>query len=619
VHDPGLGDCLLDQLVEGFGLRRSRIVNPLKVALPMLRSPMILPRGGGTAADPRVGAPTACLQNHPQRRLVVIGAVVGAIVGLATLDLHFIAGTGGRWLRPDNDFNAYLVSWYYFIADRWRFPVFSIPAMGYPEGGSVLFNDALPLTAIVTKFLFRVFGVLVNPFGWWIFLTYVLQGAMAARITRALGNRSVVAAVGAATFAVCCWPFMSRWGHTALSSHFLILWALALYFESVAKQRLPMAELLLVSAVTLLVNTYLFIMIVMLAGATALERWRHVRPGWREIGWLGLALFTLVAIGLGSGYGVMVTNPTAMKSSGFGYYSWNVISLLVPPVSHWGFPHLVRDATGGQYEGDTYIGQGAVLLLVLAVAMRPRVVLDSVRRHPMLAAVLVVCGFWAASNRIYIAPRLVLSVDLSPALLNAANYFRASGRFVWPLAYTVMLVPVTLIYRQCRPAIAIGLTLVAMTLQIVDVRSTVRDLRTGTATPPADLIDTRLVRSWVRMHQRVWQYPSWACGGLTAAPTVWGGADANRELQVQLVIARQGVPSNSVYTSRILKDCEQEAAWATHGPRLEDGVLYLFAPKAVATLPALAALTSASPCTTLNWVVACSTSWSTSPKRTAFR
>jgi hypothetical protein len=153
-----------------------------------------------------------------------------------------------------------------------------------------------------------------------------------------------------------------------------------------------------------------------------------------------------------------------------------------------------------------------------------------------------------------------------------------------------------------------------MTLQIVEVRSTVRDLRAGTATSPPDLIDTRLVRSWVRMHQRVWQYPSWACGGLTAAPTLWGGVDANRELQVQLVIARQGVPSNSVYTSRILKDCEQEAAWATHGPQLEDGVLYLFAPKVVASLPALAALTAASPCTTLSWVTACSTSWSTTAK-----
>src|ERR1700712_5656370 len=245
-----------------------------------------LPCGDDAAAEAAghattIGAAASGGSASPSR-LVVAGAAVGVVVALAVLAPRFITGTGGRWLRPDNDFNAYLVSWFYFVVDRWRFPLFSIPAMGYPEGGSVLFNDGLPLTAIVTKLLFGVSGLLVNPFGWWIFLPYVLQGAMAARIARALGSRSVVAAAAAATFAVCCWPFMSRWGHTALSSHFLILWALALYFESVAKKRLPMVELLLVSGVALLVNTYLFVMIVMLAGATALERWRQVRPGWRE-------------------------------------------------------------------------------------------------------------------------------------------------------------------------------------------------------------------------------------------------------------------------------------------------------------------------------------------------
>ena len=60
---------------------------------------------------------------------------------------QFIAGTGGKWIRPENDYVAYLVAWNYYIVDTWRFPLFDLPAMGYPEGGSVLFNDALPLTA----------------------------------------------------------------------------------------------------------------------------------------------------------------------------------------------------------------------------------------------------------------------------------------------------------------------------------------------------------------------------------------------------------------------------------------------------------------------------------------
>ena len=37
---------------------------------------------------------------------------------------------------------------------------------------------------------------------------------------------------------------------------------------------------------------------------------------------------------------------------------------------------------------------------------------------------LVGFGIWAASNRIYLGSRLLLVVDLSPGMMDAANYFR---------------------------------------------------------------------------------------------------------------------------------------------------------------------------------------------------
>jgi hypothetical protein len=99
------------------------------------------------------------------------GALVGLAVALASLDPQFIAGTGGKWVRPENDFNVHLVGWHYFVRDAWRLPLFRVPTLGYPEGGSVLFNDALPLAALPSKLAYRLTGVLVNPFGWWILLS----------------------------------------------------------------------------------------------------------------------------------------------------------------------------------------------------------------------------------------------------------------------------------------------------------------------------------------------------------------------------------------------------------------------------------------------------------------
>src|SRR5262245_23183947 len=73
------------------------------------------------------------------------GAAIGALVGLTALDLGFITGTGGAWVRPRGDWNSYLVAWHYFVGDGWRLPVFEVAGMSYPEGGNVVFSDALPL------------------------------------------------------------------------------------------------------------------------------------------------------------------------------------------------------------------------------------------------------------------------------------------------------------------------------------------------------------------------------------------------------------------------------------------------------------------------------------------
>jgi hypothetical protein len=247
------------------------------------------------------------------------GAAVGAVVALTALQAGFITGRGGTWVRPENDLNAYLVAWHYYLADHWRWPLFSLPAMGYPEGGSVVLNDALPLAVLTSKLFFSLTGVAINPFGWWIFLTYVLQGLMAARLVRACGTQSIWASAAAAVMAVCCMGFMWRQGHTALSSHFLIIWALALHFESVRRNRLKLFEITLLWALAMLVNPYLFVMVALLTGATILQLLLRRQLTLTDMMGIAAGVLLIGTIAMVEGYGVVVTNPAAMKSGGMGF------------------------------------------------------------------------------------------------------------------------------------------------------------------------------------------------------------------------------------------------------------------------------------------------------------
>ena len=172
---------------------------------------------------------------------------------------------------------------------------------------------------------------------------------MAARLVCAVGVRSVWACTAAAVLAIVNISFGSRLWHTALSSHFVLLWVLALHFESLRRSRAKVIELSVVLALALLINAYLFAMVFAFAVATLVALWLRGQLTRRDALSSVLGAAASVVLGVIAGYGLFLTNPTTMKSHGFGGYSWNLVSLLLPPDGVFGFfAGVSRDATHGQ-------------------------------------------------------------------------------------------------------------------------------------------------------------------------------------------------------------------------------------------------------------------------------
>jgi hypothetical protein len=534
------------------------------------------------------------------------GAAIGALLGVLALDPGFVAGTGVFWDRPERDFNAYLVAWNYFVQDAWRFPVLDVPAMGYPEGGSVLFNDALPLAAIPSKIIRSVTGVTVNPFGYWVFTTYVLLGAFTSRLVRACGVRSAWAGAAAAFIVVTRGLFMFRLGHAALSGHFLIVWAFCRYVEDVSARRFSAVGHVALSAVTMLVNAYLVAMAAVIQAATVLTLLARSQLPLRSFAKVAVVVAGVIAVGLIEGYGQMFgSGAPSMQGGGFGLYSWNPITSLVPPDMFWNVGAVVRDATGGQYEGDSYLGAGGILVIAAVVLIFPLRVGDLLRRHWIVVAAVLLTLVFAGSHRLYLGSRLVYEWAAPARLLELAALFRASGRFVWIAAYSVPIVAVAMLVAWAPRALSATLLLGAVALQANEARLLVNSIRIATSFRPAPLLDDAQIVRWMSDHSRVFMFPSYLCGTLTT-DMKWGSDQDNRELHLQLLAARLNRPLNSVYTSRLLKNCTMEVQWANK-PVLEDGVLYLVSRPPALAVPALLQLYTAGRCVDGGYAVVCST------------
>lgn len=514
--------------------------------------------------------------------LALLAATLLAVLyALTMFNLSFVLGTGPFWHGPRGDRVTNLIGALYYLHDPWRLPIFYVPKLGFPEGVNIVYTDSLPLVALAFKLIYKLSGSWFNYFGLWVFLCFPLLGFFAALAAKAAGFKDAAAIVAAGLLAIACPAFLLRFMHLALMGHFLIVWSIYLYFRLRACPSSVSAilQFCIVSAMAVLLQAYFLMMVLpFLAAALAqsiVEKQLSFSRAATALGSLGA---TLLAVGLLAG----IIGPGAPRATaeGFGYWSMNVLSPLIPPHDHlpeflsrfihWDQNGLTWDANTGQYEGYSYLGGGVLLLALINLAASGRLALNMVARHGFLALLLGGYFLVAVSNQIFVGDWLAVSFRLPPFLENLVSYFRVGGRFFWPVYYVVMLALVQLTFQRFDPRLARVLVLAAVALQLADTQL----LRGRIAAEARQGYPQTLPKDWqplLAAHGFFKQYPSFQCGGWAGT---WPGNDENMELLWE--VAKLDKPTNSAYLGRNNRDCINELNEGLKFEIQPDG-LYVFA------------------------------------------
>jgi hypothetical protein len=254
-----------------------------------------------------------------------------------------------------------------------------------------------------------------------------------------------------------------------------------------------------------------------------------------------------------------------VTSWGYGYFSMNLASPFWPQRSGLfrGFWDIV-DRTGGQYEGFNYLGFGALVLIITALAMEGRDIVSRVRAHRWLTIVLVGLTLFAMTTHIYAGQARVMSIGLGP-IARILGTFRSSGRMFWPVAYVAILLSLAVVLRGLPPRWRTLFVALCCGLQIVDSEPLrVRMLALSSHDAPG-LLDREEWIARIDKASFLYIFPTVGCDGPWALP--------NLELQLAAMLGNR--PVNSVYNARLYTNCEQEAANSRSGPWREDA-LYVF-------------------------------------------
>jgi hypothetical protein len=509
---------------------------------------------------------------------IVLALALGIVFAALSLDPAYIGGHGPYWNAQLGDAAKGEIGWFYYARDAWRFPLFDIATFHYPEGGSIVLSDSLPLFALPAKIVYRLThaaGELPPIYtGWWVALCLVLQAVAASRLLRALGIGDLVSHLaGVAIF--CYLPIvMLRFGQAALMAQCLILFALEGYVR--AKRdgltRRQWAVQCALPPLALLVHPYLAAMCGILVAATILDQWREHRLSLGSVAlrFGSIAAFALVLMAVGGFF-----SATREDFGDYGLYSLNLLSPFVP------FPQTLAGHLLGtrmpvipgtnQWEGGAYLGAGVLLMCVLALpALRDA--RANLRRHAVLFWMIVATLAFAVSNWIGFGEHEVAHLPVPDVLLHLLSQFRGSGRFVWIAVYALVAALFVAILHRYGASRARVIIIIAALLEIVDVRPMQAGVRVASATAAPSTIDRAAWTKLIESHRRIFQFPSFECGGIFGRDIP---GTKFREIEIDWIAAVRNVPTNSAYLARFTKDCgrEREDAAANLG---EPGLLRLY-------------------------------------------
>lgn len=424
-------------------------------------------------------------------------------LGLGLFITYLILGGFSRlnprrfdWIFGDN-ITAYL-SQLFFLRDKWRIPLTANPTYGLEHSTPLTYTGPnLPLTLIQKLFQ-------INPelqfFGLWILMTVSLQILFALLLAKEL-DTNFFQAVLFSLLSVMPF-FLARFQlHFWLTAHFLILWSLLIAIRYFKQGRLQTFHSLILISLSLLIAPYILMMVLVILLFVAINsvignqisRQMFIRHCFLMA--LTIVFTKSIFDGLGTQTNAYESFKMNFSGPDYGKFPYNLASFLNPDVglenyylgmknnyyltTNFSSTGISFGSTPGSYEGFLYLGAGVIFLLTFAFL--------TYRRRPTSEPFFVyhlnkkLFGF-------FFFLVLSFSVTFNVGLGNlkfslpfpylgtwALSAFRASGRFMWIIAYTFLVIALVQLTRRITKPLLTWILMVAVTLQVADISVPVKD------------------------------------------------------------------------------------------------------------------------------------------------
>lgn len=417
-----------------------------------------------------------------KRRIAIslIAAICGLAAFLAVYGVTPLDVTNDLWIMAgydESDIIQHYAGWLAFRNSGWTFPLGIAGDMAVGDGGvCISFTDSIPWVSIFFKLIRSILPETFQFFGIYALLCYILQSIAAVNILYEACDNIPYAVVGTILFSFSPIMMERSMRHTALGSHWLILFAIFVCIRNRHRQTyLTYVWYLLLLVLAIGIHPYFLPMIAAFMLISVIDDAKS-RKGLSVV-----LLFADMAVTYGAGCLIGVLgNGVQVSRSGYGYFSMN-LNAVVNPTSlgpyNWSAFLKVHPQILGNYDGFNYLGFGMIVALLwlgllCVIYGKGRSVLTWMRRNWYVIMVLLCCTLFAVSNVVTFHDRIILNIPLPEFLLSLCGIFRASSRIFYPVYYCIFISMIVGLWR-CRTEIGVRKVTMLLTmlvgLQILDL------------------------------------------------------------------------------------------------------------------------------------------------------
>ncbi len=400
---------------------------------------------------------------HGERLALLFAALLGALFFIWIAGTAVLSPTETSW-SLNGDWRVHFLGWHLFRHEPWHLPPGRIERYFVPLGTSIGLTDSIPIAAFLMKPLSPWLPPAFQYLGLWLCLCFALQGAFTAWLMRLWTSNAVLQVLGAVCV-ILTPTLLMRTLHPALCAHWLLLWALRLYFRADRNERAPFLQTTALALVAGLIHPYLAVMVLVLLIALGLR----VSIGDRVAGFVTVVMAVSATLAGWWLSGLFtIGGESVAGAEGLRKYSMNLLA----PITSTGWssvlPEIPLGAEGQLWEGFQYFGVGLLLLLLAALVVR----LTHGQKLTIvlwpLALAVTLLAIYSLSPRVTFAHAAV--VDITHPWIDRLSIFRATGRFFWPAAYLLLIAALAAVVSRLTPRLATVLLCVVIVVQCVDLR-----------------------------------------------------------------------------------------------------------------------------------------------------